>query len=179
MITMTIRTAKKAIPLLAAVALLSACKDSSDNKTDAHQTDEFDIGSPGRLVVTSDEASELAVFNSTDGSLIERFSLDNPASGLYTSPQSRFALVAQRDQNHVQVLDGGLYQEDHGDHLHPYQKDPEMLTQPLSGVRPTHYRENETRSAFFFDGDSANALLSSVIDFDDDEIGGVEKQIKR
>jgi hypothetical protein len=170
MITMTIRTAKKAIPLLAAVALLSACKDSSDNKTDAHQTDEFDIGSPGRLVVTSDEASELAVFNSTDGSLIERFSLDNPASGLYTSPQSRFALVAQRDQNQVQVLDGGLYQEDHGDHLHPYQKDPEMLAQSLNGVRPTHYRENETRSAFFFDGDGANALLSSVIDFDDDEI---------
>ena len=170
MITMTIRTAKKAIPLLAAVALLSACKDSSDNKTDTHQADEFDISSTGRLVVTAAESSELAILNSTNGSLIERFSLDNPASGLYASPQSRFALVAQRDQNQVQVLDGGLYQEDHGDHLHPYEEDPEMLSQSLSGVSPTHYRENETRSAFFFDGDGENALLSSVIDFDDDEI---------
>jgi hypothetical protein len=170
MITTTIKTAKRVIPLLATVALLSACKDSSDNKTDVHQADEFDISSTGRLVVTAAESSELAILNSTDGSLIERFSLDNPASGLYASPQSRFALVAQRDQNQVQVLDGGLYQEDHGDHLHPYEEDPEMLSQTLNGVSPTHYRENETRSAFFFDGDDENALLSSIIDFDDDEI---------
>jgi hypothetical protein len=171
MITMTAKAAKRAIPLLATIMLLSACKDGSNNNTtDAHQAGEFDISSPGRLVVTAAEGSELAILNSTDGSLIERFNLDNPASGLYTSPQSRFALVVQRDQNQVQVLDGGLYQEDHGDHLHPYQKDPEMLTQSLNGVRPTHYRENETRSAFFFDGDGENALLSSVIDFDDDEI---------
>ena len=171
MITMTAKAAKRAIPLLATIMLLSACKDGSNNNTtDAHQAGEFDISSPGRLVVTAAEGSELAILNSTDGSLIERFNLDNPASGLYSSPQSRFALVVQRDQNQVQVLDGGLYQEDHGDHLHPYQKDPEMLTQSLNGVRPTHYRENETRSAFFFDGDGENALLSSVIDFDDDEI---------
>ncbi|MFT4764417.1 MAG: hypothetical protein ACI9OH_001511 [Oleispira sp.] len=171
MITMTAKAAKRTIPLLATIMLLSACKDGSNNNTtDAHQAGEFDISSPGRLVVTAAEGSELAILNSTDGSLIERFNLDNPASGLYTSPQSRFALVVQRDQNQVQVLDGGLYQEDHGDHLHPYQKDPEMLTQSLNGVRPTHYRENETRSAFFFDGDGENALLSSVIDFDDDEI---------
>ena len=171
MITMTAKAAKRAIPLLATIMLLSACKDGSNNNTtDAHQAGEFDISSPGRLVVTAAEGSELAILNSTDGSLIERFNLDNPASGLYSSPQSRFALVVQRDQNQVQVLDGGLYQEDHGDHLHPYQKDPEMLTQSLNGVRPTHYRENETRSALFFDGDGENALLSSVIDFDDDEI---------
>ena len=171
MITMTAKAAKRAIPLLATIMLLSACKDGSNNNTtDAHQAGEFDISSPGRLVVTAAEGSELAILNSTDGSLIERFNLDNPASGLYSSPQSRFALVVQRDQNQVQILDGGLYQEDHGDHLHPYQKDPEMLTQSLNGVRPTHYRENETRSAFFFDGDGENALLSSVIDFDDDEI---------
>lgn len=171
MITMTAKAAKRAIPLLATIMLLSACKDGSNNNTtDAHQAGEFDIRSPGRLVVTAAEGSELAILNSTDGSLIERFNLDNPASGLYSSPQSRFALVVQRDQNQVQILDGGLYQEDHGDHLHPYQKDPEMLTQSLNGVRPTHYRENETRSAFFFDGDGENALLSSVIDFDDDEI---------
>jgi hypothetical protein len=170
MITMTAGVAKRAIPLLATVALLSACKDGSDNKIDAHQADGFDLSSTGRLVVTAAESSELAIFNSTDGSLIERFSLDNPASGLYASPQSRFALVAQRDQNQVQVLDGGLYQEEHGDHFDAYEKAPEMLSQALNGVSPTHYCENETRSAFFFDGDGENALLSSIIDFDDDEI---------
>ncbi|MBL4796052.1 MAG: hypothetical protein JKY50_01420 [Oleispira sp.] len=170
MITMTIRTAKRAIPLLATVVLLSACKDGSDNKTDAHQADEFDISSTGRLVVTAAESSELAILNSTDGSLIERFSLDNPASGLYASPQSRFALVAQRDQNQVQVLDGGLYQEDHGDHLHPYEKNPSMLAQTLDGVRPTHHRNNESRSAFFFDGEGDQGLMASIADFDDDEI---------
>lgn len=164
------KMAKRALPLLVAVTLLSACKDSSDNKVDKHQTSGYDVNKTGRLVVTAAESSELAIFSVQDGSLIERFNLNNPASGLYSSPQSRFALVAQRDHNQVQVLDGGVYQEDHGDHLHPYEKDPQIIEQVLNGVRPTHYRDNETRSAFFFDGSGENALLSSVIDFNDNEI---------
>lgn len=170
MIRLTKRAVIKTIPLLVTAVLLSACKDGSSNKTEAHQADDFEVSESGRLVVTASESSELAIFNTNDGNLIERFSLNNPASGLYASPQSRYALIPQRDNNQVQILDGGLYQEDHGDHLHPYAKDPEIIEQVLNGVRPTHYRDNEMRSAFFFDGDSENALLSSVIDFDDDEI---------
>lgn len=163
---------KKTIPLLMTAVLLTACEDGSDNKTESHQKDNFDVNKTGRLVVTSAAESnpELAVFNSKDGALIDRLSLSHAASSLYASPQSRFALVAQRDQNKVQILDGGLYQEDHGDHLHPYEKDPKIIEQVFNGIRPTHYRDNETRSAFFFDGDGDNALLSSVIDFNDDEI---------
>ena len=122
MITMTTIVAKRAIPLLAISALLGGCKDGN-NTFDAHQAGELDIATSGRLVVSAAESSELAIFSAKNGSLLERFSLNNPASGLYTSPQSRFALVAQRDQNQVQILDGGIYQEDHGDHLHPYEKE--------------------------------------------------------
>lgn len=172
MIAITKRSVIKTIPLVITAVLLSACKDGSSNKTDEHKVDESGVSKLGRLIVTSTtmDNPELTVFDPKDGALIETLSLDNPASGLYTSPQARFALVAQRDQNKVQILDGGLYQEDHGDHLHPYQKSPKILAHSLNGVRPTHYRDNETRSAYFFDGDGDKALLSSVVDFDDDEI---------
>lgn len=171
MIAITKRSAIKTIPLFVTAVLLSACKDgSSNNNAETHKTGGFDVSATGRLVVTAAESSELAIFSAKDGSEIERVNLDNPASGLYSSPQARFALVAQRDQNQVQILDGGLYEEDHGDHMHPYEKDPQLLEQVLNGVSPTHYRNHETRSAFFFDGDADNALLSSVVDFDDDEI---------
>ena len=165
-----ITISKKTVSILCTALLLTACKDSSNNSTDDHQTDNFDLNETGRLVVTSSESAELGVFNSQDGSLIDRFTLNNSASGLYTSPQSRFALVVQRDNNQVQILDGGLYQEDHGDHLHPYEIAPQIMTQTLNGVRPTHYRDHEIRSAFFFDGNGEGSLLSSIISFDDEEI---------
>lgn len=165
---------QKTVCVLFAALLLGACKDSSNNshshKADEHKTDGFKVNEAGRLVVTSSDSAELGVFNSKDGLLIERMALNNPASGLYASPQFRFALVPQRDQNQVQILDGGLYQEDHGDHLHPYEKAPKIMSQPLSGVKPTHYRDHEVRSAFFFDGNKEGALLSSVTSFNDKEI---------
>lgn len=166
---------KKALCVAFTALLLSACKDSSSNNTDAsksdeHQTEGFEVSEAGRLVVTSADSAELGIFNSKDGVLVERIALNNPASGLYASPQFRFALVPQRDQNQVQIIDGGLYQEDHGDHLHPYEKAPELIDLVFNDTRPTHYRDHEVRSAFFFDGDSDNGLLSSIISFDDDEI---------
>ncbi|MBQ0729544.1 MAG: hypothetical protein KBT75_02540, partial [Oleispira antarctica] len=89
-----ITISKKTVSILCAALLLTACKDSSNNNKDDHQTGNFDVNETGRLVVTSSESAELGVFNSQDGSLIDRFTLNNSASGLYTSPQSRFALVA-------------------------------------------------------------------------------------
>ena len=159
------------LPILLAVMSLTACKGSSSNSSgDDHQSSGFETGTEGRLVVSSADTAEVAVMNLQDGSEIERISLNNTASGVYSSPQHRFALVAQRDQGLVQVIDGGMYQEDHGDHLHPYEKDPELIDKTFNGVKPTHYREHEGQAAFFFDGDSEQSLLSSIISFNDEAI---------
>jgi hypothetical protein len=159
------------LPLMLAVVSLTACKDSSNNSSgNDHQAPDLDTGNKGRLVISSANTAEVAVINLKDGSEIERISLNNAASGVYSSPQHRFALVAQRDQGEVQIIDGGLYQEDHGDHLHPYEKDPSLIAKTFNGAKPTHYREHEGQAAFFFDGDSEQALLSKVIAFNDEAI---------
>ena len=159
------------LPIMLAVVSLTACKDSSNNSSgNDHQAPDVDTGNSGRLVISSADSAEVAVMNLKDGSEIERISLNNAASGVYSSPQHRFALVAQRDQGEVQIIDGGLYQEDHGDHLHPYEKDPSLIAKTFNGAKPTHYREHEGQAAFFFDGDSEQALLSKVIAFNDEAI---------
>ncbi len=159
------------LPIMLAVVSLTACKDSSNNSSgNDHQAPDVDAGNSGRLVISSADTAEVAVMNLKDGSEIERISLNNTASGVYSSPQHRFALIAQRDQGEVQIIDGGMYQEDHGDHLHPYESDPSLIAKTFSGVKPTHYREHEGQAAFFFDGDSEQSLLSSVITFNDEAI---------
>lgn len=158
------------LPMLLAVASLTACKDSSNNTTgDEHQSGDHETG-VGRLVISSADSAEVAVMDLHDAIELERISLTNAASGIYTSPQQRFALIAQRDQGLVQIIDGGLYEEDHGDHMHPYEKDPSLLAKEFTGTKPTHYREHEGQAAFFFDGDSEQALLSKVISFNDEAI---------
>ena len=158
------------LPILLAVASLSACKDSSNNTSgDEHQSGHTETG-VGRLVISSADNAEVAVMDLHDAIELERISLTNAASAVYTSPQKRFALIAQRDQGLVQIIDGGLYEEDHGDHMHPYEKDPSLLAKEFTGTKPTHYREHEGQAAFFFDGDSEQALLSKVISFNDEGI---------
>ena len=174
-----ITASKKVLPILISTLLLSACKDSSNNDSNDKALEHHDESETGRLVVSSSgiengdgtiDTPEIAVLNAQDGALIERFPLVNYASQVYTSPQARFALIAQKDQNQVQIVDGGLYQEDHGDHLHPYDIAPTVMDLTFNGVRPTHFRDNESRSAFFFDGNKGDALMASIVDFDDDEI---------
>ncbi len=159
------------LPIMLAVVSLTACKDSSNNSSgDDHQAPDVEGGNKGRLVISSADTAEVAVVSLKDGNELERISLNNPASGMYSSPQHRFALIAQRDQGEIQIVDGGMYEEDHGDHMHPYENDPLLLSKEFNGAKPTHYREHEGQAAFFFDGDSKQALLSKVISFNDEAI---------
>ena len=159
------------LPILLAVMSLTACKGSSSNSSgDEHQSGDFDTSSNGRLVISFADTAEVAVMDLQDGSEIERISLNNIASAVHSSPQHRFALIAQRDQGEVQIIDGGMYQEDHGDHLHPYEETPSLISKAFSGAKPTHYREHEGQAAFFLDGDSEQSLLSKVISFNDEAI---------
>jgi hypothetical protein len=66
----------------------------------------------------------------------------------------------QRLQDQVQILDGGIWQEDHGDHLHDYKQGSRALAWKITGPRPTHYDvQAGKQAAFFMDG---NASASPV-----------------
>ncbi|MGR6872441.1 hypothetical protein ACU6U9_09055 [Pseudomonas sp. HK3] len=157
-----------ALPILMAAMSLVGCNDSKSGGSSEKSKSETTAS--GRLLVSSADSAELAVVDLKKGAELDRISLNNIASSLYSSPKYRFGLVAEREQNIVQIVDGGVYQEDHGDHLHDYKKDASLLSKTFNGVKPTHIRNNDGQVAIFFDGDSKTSLMSSVISFDGDGI---------
>ena len=156
------------LPILLGALLLTACKDSSDNNSSSsdHQTDGFNIDDSGRLMISDADNASVSVINLKDASVLDTFPLTNAASAVYASPEYRYGLAIQRQDNGlVEIIDGGKYQEDHGDHLHPYEKDPSKLDVNLAGANPTHYEVHDARGAIFFDG--AEGIVSKVMEFND------------
>ncbi|MCC5856238.1 MAG: hypothetical protein JJU10_11270 [Idiomarina sp.] len=111
-----------------------------------------DHDSTGRLVITQFDSHDAHVLDLASEELFEHFHLASEGARLYVSPQYRYALAVHRDQGVVQFIDGGLHYEDHGDHHHEHEDDPELLSFELFGELPTHYDYYLHRGAVFFDG---------------------------
>lgn len=134
--------------------------DGDDDHDDHDHGDEHE--GHGRLVVTNSATQEALVYDLEDGSMLDAFSLDSAPSAVYGSGDYRYAVLVNRDGDLVNFLDGGLWQEDHVDHLHDYEEAPVMLMHSLSGSRPTHIVPHEGQLAIFFDGDSETSTPASV-----------------
>ena len=129
---------------------LAACGGGSD---DAAVPDrETVIDTAGRLAITAEASTAVRIFDLDTRTVAGSFALPDVPSALYASPDRRYALAVQRTQDMVHVVDGGVWQEDHGDHLHDYLQAPALLNFTVSGVRPTHYESHEGLAAFFMDG---------------------------
>jgi len=110
------------------------------------------IDTAGRLALTEDAAATLRLYD-LDGSRTEAsMALANVPSAVYASPGGRYALAVQRAQDTVQIADGGIWQEDHGDHLHDYKSAPSLLALRINGPQPTHYDDRAGQATFFMDG---------------------------
>jgi hypothetical protein len=145
---------------LSATLLLAACGGGSNS--DDHD-DDYHIDTLGRLVI-ADGSPTVRVLDLDSGTVVQNFTLDHAPSALYASPGQRYALAVQRTQDQVQFIDGGIYQEDHGDHLHDYKRNPSLLNWRLGGVRPTHYEVHGHLGALFMDGlDASNLPAEAVV----------------
>jgi len=146
---------------------LTGCGGSSNNdNAECHDESCFNVSDEGRLVVSDADNANASVVSLADGSVLETFALTNNASAVYASPEYRYGLIMQRqDDGLVEVIDGGKYQEDHGDHLHPYENDPSKLDVTITGANPTHYETHDGRGAIFFDG--SDSVVSKVVEFND------------
>lgn len=129
---------------------LSAC--DSDSEQTSKMEPVAEVSSAGRLLVSEAQSSAVSVIELQNGQALTRFQLPYVVTALYSSPGFRYGLALQRNDNLVSFIDGGLYQEDHGDHLHAYQQDPLWLNYSWDQVRPTHYETHDAWSALFFDG---------------------------
>ena len=79
----------------------------------------------------------------------------------------RYAVLVQADEGEVQFVDGGIWQEDHGDHLHPYQEAPALMEYHLDGVKPAHVTVGENNVAVFFDGNKDTGDNAEVAVFNE------------
>lgn len=154
---------------LAAVALLAACGGGVPEE-DVHEHDAVTIDTAGRLAIAESGSATLRIWSLDDNALEASHTLANPPSALYTSPGGRYALAVQRSQDAVQFVDGGVWQEDHGDHLHDYRQGSRLMPWTLAGARPTHYDVQAGRqAAVFMDGNAAatpvqNAAVQLITD---------------
>jgi hypothetical protein len=105
------------------------------------------------------------VYDLDSGTVEATYAMDNPPSAVYASPGGRYAVVVQRLQDRVQFVDGGIWQEDHGDHLHDYKQASRLLGFRVNGPRPTHYDVQAGRqAAIFLDGNSqANPVQNAGV----------------
>lgn len=164
---------------LFAVALLAlvGCNDK-DTLPPIDDHDHDHVETAGRLVVGQASPATAHVVNLDDGSTLKSLTLDFAASAIYASPDRRYAVLLQRTNDQVQFVDGGLWQEDHGDHLHDYAEDPLLLALKLQGARPTHYEVHDTLAALFHDGNGATAQNAGVTVFSDASLGSSATEAK-
>ncbi len=143
-----------------AAVLLAACGGGVD---DDHDHGEVRIDTAGRLAVIESGAPTLRILDLDSSTLAVEasYTMENPPSAVYASPGGRYAVVPQRLQDRVQFVDGGIWQEDHGNHLHDYKQSSKMMNFVLRGPRPTHYDvQAGVQAAIFMDG---NATATPVL----------------
>lgn len=152
--------------LLVSAAMLTACGGSSSSE-DEHEHTEIDTA--GRLALFDSDASQLKVLDLDSSEVLASMAMNGEAPRLYASPGNRYAVAIQRGDDLVSFVDGGLYTEDHGDHMHDYAETPSMLTLTLNDHKPTHYSSGESEGVVFFDG--GEAASSKVTVFSDATLG--------
>ena len=157
------------LALTLSAILIAGCGDSSSDNDDAHEHTEVDT--TGRLALFDTEAGAIKILGIDDEvATLATFEMAGEAPRLYSSPGSRYLVAIQREDDLVSFIDGGLYTEDHGDHMHDYAETPSMLSFSLNDNRPTHYSLGEDRGIVFFDG--SDAASSKVTLFTDESLGG-------
>ncbi|MFN3375072.1 MAG: hypothetical protein ACK40S_00765 [Burkholderiaceae bacterium] len=155
----SVQSRRWALSLLA-TALLAACGGGGGGPDGAH--DSVSIATAGRLAMAEQGSKTLRLhdLDSASAAVEASYTLDNEPSAVYASPGGRYALAVQRLQDQVQIIDGGIWQEDHGDHLHDYKQASRAVAWKITGPRPTHYDvQAGKQAAFFMDG---NATASPV-----------------
>lgn len=143
----------------------------SDGGTGAGGND-IVIDSLGRVAVLSEQAMSLSVVDLDDGTTLDSFPVTNAGSYLHASPSYRYAVVASRDAGTIEFIDGGMWQEDHTDHLHDYEQAPQASDYSLTGTKPTHMSSFDGQMTVFYDGDSDAGTPASVHVLTDADITG-------
>jgi hypothetical protein len=167
----------KTIIIACAAMALVGCGDSETNITeitptptpidDEHDHDE-ELGK-GRLAIADAGQATVHFFDLQNNDLAGSITLTNPATALHASPENRYAIAVQKDANdygNIEFIDGGVWQELHGDHYDQHMDAPILTSFSMEGVKPAHYVPRGDKTVLFFDGDvtGVNASLNVLSD---------------
>ncbi|MBQ4799902.1 5-methyltetrahydrofolate--homocysteine methyltransferase [Pseudoalteromonas sp. MMG006] len=145
--------------------------DHDDDDDDHDHDDGFTISSLGRLAVLAGDSNEASFFDLDDNALLDTFVLNDESNTLSASPDFRYAVITNRTQDYLGFIDGGMWREDHGEHLHDYEQGPAFSSYELtSGSRPTHLMTHDGQLAIFYDGDADSGAPASVEVLTDSDI---------
>lgn len=137
-------------------------EDEHDHNDDGTHSDDIVIDSLGRLVVAEAESNMLHVYDLDDNNKLDSITTTYNDMTLAPSADYRYATAKARQEGLIQFVDGGLWREDHGAHLHDYKQAPVLSTYELMGSKPTHVLSHDGQLAVFNDGDAESATPASV-----------------
>lgn len=159
------------ISLLSLLAFLSACGGSDTTLVerdpipieDDHDHDDEDTpATKGRLLIADKDAAKVSIWEIAEKQVLAEYTLSDVASAVYSSPTYRYGIIPQRNLDKVNVIDSGLFQEDHGDHMDDEVESPLLLSFATNDSRPTHYVKNAEQIAIFYDGNAATTTPAKV-----------------
>ncbi|BDX07029.1 5-methyltetrahydrofolate--homocysteine methyltransferase [Planctobacterium marinum] len=144
--------------------VVEAPDDGHDHDDDGHDDhgDDIVIESLGRMAVLSEDSATATIIDLDDAEVLDSFTLTHASNRLSSSPGYRYVVVASRDNDYVGFIDGGLWREDHADHLHDYEQSPALSDFELMGSRPTHLVSHDGQLAIFYDGDANSSIPAMV-----------------
>lgn len=120
----------------------------ADDKEHDHDGEHGEVSVGARYIVSSESA--VHVLNEKFEE-VQKFDI---GSGAFTvSDAGRYVFVRDAvNKDSYTLLDSGLYVEDHGDHLHPYEEAPVLAKSEVAAAKPAHMISHAGRTAIFNDG---------------------------
>ena len=123
--------------------------------------DHEEIELAGRLLIGDGETGDLSVIDLETGHVHQNeFDLGSRAGRIYPTKSGRFAVAVSSDANAVNIIDGGLYLEAHGDHFDMVERDVSLLGIDLMGDRPVHLYVGGEWATVYYDGSGDIVLLN-------------------
>jgi len=123
--------------------------------------DEHGAELAGRLLVGDGETGALSVIDLETGHVHQdEFDLGSRAGRIYPTKSGRFAVAVSSDANAVNVIDGGMYLEEHGDHFDMVERDVSLLGIDLAGDRPVHMYVGGEWATVYYDGSGDFLLIN-------------------
>ena len=119
----------------------------------------------GRLLIADGSEPRISILDLETGHVhLHELEVAAASATLYSSPSGRFVYAPfpagpEDNDDRVQIFDGGVYMEAHGDHFDLVEDDVSELTLGTTDERPVHVSVHGGHVAIYHDGSGRAALF--------------------